>query len=167
MCAVTFNLSCQQVLREVKVLAHLNHSNVVGYHAAWLEYVTTDNVNSALPSKWHPLHLTVLKKKTGLSFLEFKNKANSLSSSWMLIQYTCDYYFDTWAGVSFNVHVNSLLPGSYSKRLSKYNLLHLFKEEKIAWLGKIFTFPKKEDNKRLPSLLRNGSPQQPHEPGHF
>lgn len=42
----------QQVLREVKVLANLSHSNVVGYHAAWLEYVTTDTVGVALPSKW-------------------------------------------------------------------------------------------------------------------
>lgn len=43
--------ACLQVLREVKVLANLSHSNVVGYHAAWLEYVTTDTVGSALPSK--------------------------------------------------------------------------------------------------------------------
>lgn len=41
----------QQVLREVKVLANLSHSNVVGYHAAWLEYVTTDTAGVALPSK--------------------------------------------------------------------------------------------------------------------
>lgn len=42
----------QQVLREVKVLANLSHSNVVGYHAAWLEYVTdTDTVGVTLPSK--------------------------------------------------------------------------------------------------------------------
>lgn len=45
-------ISVQQVLREVKVLANLSHSNVVGYHAAWLEYVTdTDTVGVALPSK--------------------------------------------------------------------------------------------------------------------
>ena len=44
--------SSQQVLREVKVLAHLSHNNVVGYHAAWLEYVTTDNVGCALPSEF-------------------------------------------------------------------------------------------------------------------
>ena len=48
---VTVSFSSQQVLREVKVLAHLSHSNVVGYHAAWLEYVTTDNAGCALPSE--------------------------------------------------------------------------------------------------------------------
>ncbi|EDO46416.1 predicted protein [Nematostella vectensis] len=39
---------CLKILREVKVLARLNHVNVVGYHSAWLEYVTTQN-SSALP----------------------------------------------------------------------------------------------------------------------
>lgn len=30
----------QQVLREVKALASLQHGNIVGYNAAWLEYAT-------------------------------------------------------------------------------------------------------------------------------
>ena len=32
-----------QVIREVKVLASLNHINVVGYHSAWLEYVAPED----------------------------------------------------------------------------------------------------------------------------
>ena len=35
------------------MLAHLSHGNVVGYHGAWLEYVTTDNVECAIPSKFN------------------------------------------------------------------------------------------------------------------
>lgn len=48
---INLSVPSQQVLREVKVLAHLSHSNVVGYHAAWLEYVTTENADCALPSE--------------------------------------------------------------------------------------------------------------------
>ncbi|NWX07877.1 E2AK1 kinase, partial [Caloenas nicobarica] len=32
---------CMKVLREVKVLAGLQHRNIVGYHTAWMEYVQT------------------------------------------------------------------------------------------------------------------------------
>ena len=35
------------------MLAHLSHNNVVGYHGAWLEYVTTDNIECAIPSKFN------------------------------------------------------------------------------------------------------------------
>ena len=40
-----------QVLREVKVLAHLGHANVVGYHGAWLEYVASECSAPPLHSK--------------------------------------------------------------------------------------------------------------------
>ena len=42
------------------MLAHLSHSNVVGYHSAWLEYVTTDNVGGALPSELHYIFCVLL-----------------------------------------------------------------------------------------------------------
>ncbi|KAK3729626.1 hypothetical protein QZH41_017669, partial [Actinostola sp. cb2023] len=52
---------CLKILREVKVLARLNHVNVVGYHAAWLEFVATQNSKSAIPRvTTHPVSLREL-----------------------------------------------------------------------------------------------------------
>ncbi len=37
---------CLKVLREVKVLAGLDHPNIVRYYSSWLEYGFTDNNSS-------------------------------------------------------------------------------------------------------------------------
>lgn len=56
---------CLKVLREVKVLAHLGHANVVGYHAAWLEYVASEC--PAAPLHRVSTHPTSLMNMNGAS----------------------------------------------------------------------------------------------------
>ncbi|XP_078096732.1 eukaryotic translation initiation factor 2-alpha kinase 1 [Mustelus asterias] len=52
---------CMKILREVKVLAGLQHPHIVGYHTAWIEYV------QPLPLKDNRIHLSNLCALTGPS----------------------------------------------------------------------------------------------------
>ncbi|XP_031565352.1 eukaryotic translation initiation factor 2-alpha kinase 1-like [Actinia tenebrosa] len=73
---------CLKILREVKVLAKLNHVNVVGYHSAWLEYVTTQCNKAAMPRvSTHPVSLSELEEVSSRNGVYRINESSSQSNS--------------------------------------------------------------------------------------
>ncbi|XP_046843066.1 eukaryotic translation initiation factor 2-alpha kinase 1-like [Xenia sp. Carnegie-2017] len=72
--------NCLKVLREVKVLARLRHSNVVGYQSAWLEFVNNENslVASSIPRiSTHPDRLVDLEFESDFRKLKTEDQSES------------------------------------------------------------------------------------------
>ncbi|NXL44678.1 E2AK1 kinase, partial [Podilymbus podiceps] len=64
---------CMKVLREVKVLAGLQHPNIVGYHTAWMEYVQTVRPKGKY-SRFNHCHIESVESGSSIIFADLTSQ---------------------------------------------------------------------------------------------